>query len=312
MKSTVFNFLKVNFLLALVLIFIGCASVEQTIYLGDVEVGAPIVPPPTHINVNKESGSITISPRFSVMSSKSKLSGRTDGKYVGSFKIDDSTYYSPRQQNLEWNPFSYTAGLDLDIKVSNSVSLFGGINTSGNGSLSLMGGNFGLGLHGQSEDSQIRLDLGFTVQEYDFTAITIVQTKTTYIWGDTEQTLDIYADKGSVTNINPFATLTISSANDSGFFNWFIIGGYFTQNLLGYEPGSFSFPLFFPLPIGTYTQIDKRSDMMTGFLYFSPGITLALNDQFYILLSTKIMKEVVSTSSKQWIAMPGLQINFQL
>lgn len=43
----------INFLLTLILIFIGCASVEQTINLGDVEVSAPIVPPPTHLNINK-------------------------------------------------------------------------------------------------------------------------------------------------------------------------------------------------------------------------------------------------------------------
>ena len=39
---------------------IGCATVEQTIYLGDVEVSAPICPPPTHININKDVGNVTI------------------------------------------------------------------------------------------------------------------------------------------------------------------------------------------------------------------------------------------------------------
>lgn len=80
-----------------------------------------------------------------------------------------------------------------------------------------LGGNFRIGFHNHGERHITRLDLGFTVQEYDFTAITIVQTKTTYIWGETKQSVDIYADKGSVTNINPFATLTINSSNDSSF-----------------------------------------------------------------------------------------------
>ncbi len=309
MKKRFFNILSISFLLINLICFLGCGTIEQTIYLGDVEVNAPIVPPPTHINVNKDVGSVTISPHFSYLNTNSKISGSTDGKYTGTFRLDDSTTYKAKKNNLDWSLYKYTAGLDLDIKVSKSVSIFGGMNYSKDKENYLLGGNFGIGFHNHGEKYIARFDLGFTVQEYDFTAITIVQTKTTSIFGS-DESWDIFADKGSTTNINPFATLTVNSSYDSSFFNWFIIGGYFTQNLLGYDPGTYSYPLF-PFPI-TYTKIDKRSDMVTGFIYFNPGIAITLNDQFKLLLSAKILNEVMSTTSKQWFFMPSAQINFQI
>lgn len=311
MKKNLYYVIQFSCLLIISLVFIGCVTVEQTIYLGDAEVKAPIIPPPTHININKEVGSITISPRFSFLTSTNKISGSTEGRYTGTFKINDTTFYKSNKQNLEWEPYKYSAGLDLDLKILKSVSLFGGINTSGGYQRSSMGGNFGIGFHNHDESNIMRLDVGVSIQEYDFTAVTVVQTKTTYVWGDQDEFWNIYADRGRSTNINPFITLTINSSYDPSFFNWFVLGGYFTQNLLGYKPGSYSIPLFFPLPLGgTYTQIDKRSDMLAGFLYFNPGISLSFNDNTKVLLSTRIMNEVLSSTSKQWYIMPSLQLDF--
>ncbi len=312
MKKGLFDLMRISFLFLIIISFIGCITVEQTIYLGDVEVNAPIVPPPTHIDVNKEVGEMSISPRFSIFTSNNKIIGSTDGRYSGTFKINDSISYRSNRQNLEWEPYNFTAGADMDLKISKVVSVFGGINVSGRNNKTLMGGNFGLGFHNHNEMHIARLDLGLTIQEYDFTAVTIVHTKTTFAWGDESEYWDIFADKGSSTNINPFMTLTVNSSYDSSLINWFIAGGYFTQNLLGYKPGSYSTPLLFPLPIGTYTKIDKRSDMVAGFIYFNPGIILNLNEKIRALISAKILNEVNSSATKQWYFAPSLQIDFQL
>lgn len=311
MKSR--NFLiRICLLMIGILSFVGCATVEQTIYLGDVEVSAPIITPPSHININKQVGDVTISPRFSILTNTDKMSGSTAERYTGTFKIDDSTFYRAKKQNLEWEPYQLTAGLDLDLKISQSISIFGGMNLSNGNNKNSLGGNVGLGFHNHDKEYIIRMDLGLTIQEYDFTAVTIVQTKTTYIWGDEDEFWDIFADKGSTTNVNPFITLTINSSYQYGLLDWFITGGYFTQNLLGYKPGSYSIPLFFPLPIvGTYTKIDKRSDMTAGFLYLNPGLSFNLSNELNLSLSAKIMNEVSSTSSTHWYVMPALQINYQ-
>jgi hypothetical protein len=309
MKTKYLNKIVLLFLVSTLFLVFGCATVEQTIYLGDVEVNAPICPPPTHINVNKDVGNVTISPRISVNSNNSTINDSTEDRYNSTFYFVNDSIYRANKNNLTWNTSDFTAGMDIDFKVWQNFSIFGGFNYSGDGQTSLMGGNIGVGFHNHAINPVVRLDIGITIQDYHYTAITIVHTRTTSIFGSDEY-WDIYADKGSSTNINPFGTLTINSSYDSSLFNWFITGGFFTQNLLGFEPGTTSYPLF-PF-FGSYTKVDERSDMLAGFVYLNPGISISLNRQIRLLLSAKINYEVLATNSNQWYVMPAAQIDFQL
>ena len=308
MKHSI-KYFKIIFFCIFALTLFGCATVEQTIYLGDVEVNAPICPPPTHLNINKDVGNVTISPRFTVIGNSTTIVGSTEGRYNRIFHLGNDSTYRPKFNNLNWNVSKYTFGLDIDFKVSKAFSIFGGFNYSGDGNISLMGGNIGFGLHNHAINPVVRFDVGITIQDYNYTAITIVHTKTTSIFG-TDEYWSIFGDRGSSTNINPFGTLTINSTYDSSFFNWFITGGFFTQNLLGFEPGTTSYPIL-PFVI-TYTEIDTRSDMLAGFLYLNPGISLSLNQQIRLLLSVKINYEVLATNSNQLYVMPAVQFDFQL
>jgi hypothetical protein len=288
---------------------VGCVNVEQTIYLGDAKVKAPISPPPTHLNVNKEVGSVTISPRFSIIKSNTTIKGTTDDSYTDTFRFSDSLSYVAPKENLTWNVSQYIIGADIDYKLSKGFSIFGGINLAGNGNNRLWGGNVGIGIHNHDKNPIVRLDLGLTIQRYDFDAVTIVHTKTESVFGS-EEHWDIFADRGSSTNINPFGALTVNSANDSSLFNWFATGGFFTQNLLGFDPGTHSYPLF-PF-VGTYTLIDTRSDMLAGFLFFNPGIMLSINPGVRLVISARMLSEVLNTNSSQIFIMPSVQIDFQL
>ena len=297
------------FLLFTIFFVFGCATVEQTIYLGDVEVNAPICPPPTHLNINKDAGNVTISPRFTATGNNTTIVGSTEGRYNRIFELGNDSTYRAKFNNLNWNVSKYTFGLDIDLKVSKAFSIFGGFNYSGDGNTSLMGGNIGIGFHNHAINPVVRFDVGITIQDYNYTAITIVHTKTTSIFG-TDEYWSIFGDQGSSTNINPFGTLTINSTYDSSFFNWFFTVGFFTQNLLGFEPGTTSYPIL-PFVI-TYTEIDTRSDMLAGFLYLNPGISLSLNRQIRLLLSAKINYEVLATNTTQIYVMPSVQMDFQL
>lgn len=309
MKTKGHNRFVLMILLCNLFLLIGCATVEQTIYFGDVEVNAPICPPPTHINVNKDVGNVTISPRFTATSSNQTIVGSTEGRYNRTFNFGNDSTYRAKSKNLTWNISKYTFGLDVDFKVSKTFSIFGGFNYSGDGQTELKGGNIGLGFHNHEVNPIVRFDIGITIQDYDYTAITIVYTRTTGIFGNDEY-WSIYGDRGSSTNINPFGALTINSSYDSSIFNWFITGGFFTQNLLGFEPGTSSYPIF--LFTTSYTEVDKRSDMLAGFLFFNPGISLSLNRQIRILLSAKMNYEMLATESTKWFVLPSVQIDFQL
>ncbi len=296
------------FLLCNLFLLVGCATIEQTIYLGDVEVSAPICPPPTHININKEVGNVTISPKFSNTGKNMTITGSTEDRYNRLLDFGNDSTYRAKSKNLDWNISPYTLGVDIDIKISKAVSIFGGFNYSGDGQTELMGGNIGLGFHNHAVNPVVRFDIGVTIQEYSYTAITIVHTKTSSIFGN-DESWDIFGDQGSSTNINPFGALTVNSSYDSSFFNWFIVGGFFTQNLLGFEPGTTSYPIF-PF-ISSYTEVDTRSDMLAGFLYLNPGISLSLNQQIKLLLSAKMNFEMLATNSTQLYLLPSVQIDFQ-
>jgi hypothetical protein len=295
-------------ILPVILFFFGCATVERTIYLGDVEVVAPITPPPTHIKINKETGALTISPRFSAITNKRKeVTGSTGDSYRGSIVLPDNSTYSAKRENIQWNVMEYVYGADLDIQVWQSTSIFGGINFSSGNNTNLTGGNLGIGFHSLSGNSALRFDIGINIQKYNYLAVTIVNTKTTSIFGHDEST-DIFCDKGNSVNVNPFITLTINSAYNTGFLNYYGSIGIFTQSLLGFNPGETHYSGF-PF-IVTETTVDERADFTSYLFYFNPGLAVRLNNNVGMILSAKIIKEL-STSTDIWFIMPSVQMDLQ-
>jgi hypothetical protein len=300
---------KLFIILPFILFLSGCMTVEHTIFLGDVEVAAPITPPPTHINVNKEKGDVTISPRFSAVANKRKeITGSTGDSYRGSFTLPDNSKYRVEKENLKWNISEYIYGADLDIQIGETTSLFGGFSFSTGGSTNLTGGNLGIGFHSLSENSTVRFDIGISIQTYDYFAVTVVHTKSKSIFGDAEST-DIFCDKGNSTNINPFITLTVNSAYDPAYLNYYGSIGFFTQSLLGFNPGETNYS-FFPLVISE-TTVDERADFTSYFLYLNPGLIFPVSNNIRMVFSTKILKEF-SSGSSVWFIMPSVQMDLQL
>jgi len=290
------NLLKISSSLIIITIIhtclTGCATVEQTIYLGDAEVKAPFTPPPAHLNINKESGSITFSPKFSVLTNPHQIKGSTGDRYSSSYRINDTTTYRTRNKNLQWTPLKYNLGLDMDIKISNHVSLFGGISTSPGKSISLEGGNIGIGFHNHLENPIIKFDIGLNIQKYEYFAVSIVNTKISSPFGE-EEYWGIYGDKGNSVNFNPFLSLTVNSSDETSYLNYFGTIGVFSQSLLDFEPGETRYN-YFPLVINQ-TTVDKRAGYISYSFYASPGLIFSLNEYFRIVVSAKFIGEL-STS----------------
>jgi hypothetical protein len=285
---------------------IGC-SVEQTIYLGDAEVTAPITTPPTHLNINKETGDITFSPKFSVIINREKLSGQTGDRY-SSYHYFENPQYEPKPENLDWMPVKYCFGLDIDWKVGDNISLFAGLNSATEKSISLTGGNIGIGIHNHMKNPITRFDIGFNIQKYNYFVVSIVHTKTTSIFGKDEY-WDIYGDKGSSVSFNPFFTLTINSSNGTGFLNYFGTIGIFSQSLLDFEPGETNYE-FFPF-VNYKTTVDENAGFISYSFYANPGLSFSIINNFRIIISAKLLKEL-STSTRKWFIIPSAQLDFQL
>lgn len=284
----------------------GCAyqEVEETLYLGDVKIKAPITTPPLHLNVNSQPGDITFSPRFTAVN-KENMPASSSEMFTGTFVYPDGTTYETSNKNIDWNFSQYSFGLDADLKLSNSFSLFGGFIISND---NINGWNIGLGIFNSKTDLIVRLDLGLNIQKYNYDAITVVDQTITDFWGHKTNKRYIYRDIDEVMNANPFLTLTFNSNNDSTLLNYFFNMGYFLQQLLDFSPRDDIYDS------GTVTTTtDLRPDCMAGFLYVNPGISFSLTNQLRIVLCAKFLKEtILQLDSGGIIIVPGLQMDFTL
>ncbi len=292
-----------------ILLFSGCMlrEIEETLYLGDANVKAPITTPPLHLNIKSNPGEITFSPKFSVINSRNMLA-TSDEVFTGTAPLSDTSFYTTRDKNVEWIYSRYSFGLDMDLKISRAFALFAGISFSND---NRMGGNFGIGLFTYMSEPIVRIDAGLTFQSYKYDAITIVDQRITDWWGDETSHRYIFHDTGEESNLNPFFTLTFNSNNDSALLNYFVNAGYFIQQLLDYSPGTSYYDD--PLLNTTTISTDRRPDCSAGFIYFNPGISLSLASNIRILFGAKFLKEVIlQIDSGGIIIVPNLQFDFRL
>jgi hypothetical protein len=290
--------------------FCGCASVEQTLYLGNVKVDAPITPPPTHVTSTNKPGAVTISPKI-LVNPYGEINAATEGKHSQSIKFTNGKSIKTDQQNLKWKFSSVLFGADIDVNLSKNAALFGGLNFASSRNVELLGGNIGVGLFSDQEGSIFRVDVGANFQNYSYDAFTIVLTNTQWYSGGSSKDTSFYSDRNTEININPFISFIYSSRNEDSPVNFFISLSYFTQNLLGFKPNGTQYQGWYLF--GTYNQTDMRSDCKVGFVSVNPGIVYSINENVKLIGSVKVCAEtLLEHPSNSWFILPALQVNFQL
>jgi len=295
-------------IVGMILCSCSVTTVQQTLYLGDVKVNAPITPPPTHVNIKHKAGDITVSPKF-VINTNQKIVSNPDDSYRDVINLPDRTNYRTKDNNLEWTLPPMVAGVDFDAAATDYFSVFGGIHFSNTDKKDLVGGNFGIGIFSQAKNPAARFDIGISFQRYSYDAVTIVKTKTTTNGQSTED-MFLFHDRGDATNVNPFLSFSINSVNENSPLNYFFSLGYFTQKLLNFEPHEnyLDYTLF-----GTrvYTT-DLRTETMCGFFTLNPGFVYEFSDKMRFVCGVKILKEVLALKGyNDWVIIPAVQIDFQ-
>jgi len=287
----------------------GCVSMEQTIYLGNTEAYSPVAVPPVHVDTSPETGKLNVSPRFYISSQKN-VEGKTENHYYPGQIPSDTMKYTVKENNLNWNIPEVNLGVDLDFEVTKSFGLFGGINYSNSDQKDFWGGNFGLGIFNKGENSVIRFDAGFVYQQHFYNAQTIVYTKE--MFGSKKEYFVLFIDQGDRFNLNPFFTFTVNSINKETPFNYFFSLGYFTQNLLDFEPGRRADGAPFTYRPDVLTT-DLRAECKAAFLLLTPGISYRLDKQVNLNFNLKIMKEFnIKSASQSWFAFPSFQMDWEM
>ena len=302
MKRSILNIIVILFSL----LTISCANIQQTIYLQDVEVKGPMNPPPIRITKDKSAGTFTISPRLT-LNKYSEITGSIGTrKYVSASQ--DSIFRS-KTDNLLWKIPQVSFGFDLDIAVSNSFAIAGGLNYSVIDQTKLIGGSAGIAFFKEKNGSAIRFDAGILVQELYYDAKTVVETTTEPIWGSPSTSVYYYRDKDKNADIDLYAMLTYNSAIQNFPFNFFLNIAYFSQTILDFNPSTTT-DISYLLVFSEKTTEDARGEASSAYLSATPGIFIDMSEWSRIILGARFMYDIgLDNTSDDLYLLPVLQLD---
>jgi len=265
--------MKSKFLSALILfssLLASCTTIQQTIYLRDIEVKGPMNPPPIRITENKTAGSLTISPRLS-FNKYSEISGSTESERRGDSAQD--SLFRPNSRNLFWRIPQAAFGVDFDFAVSSSFAIAGGLNYSIIDQTKLFGGSLGIGFFKENDGNAIRFDAGVLVQELYFDAKTVVVTTVDRLFSSSTTTVDYYHDRDKNSGVDLYAMLTYNTVIKSLPFNFFLNAAYFNQTILDFEPRRQT-DVSYQRLLAEKAVHDARGEASSSYLSFTPGGSL--------------------------------------
>jgi len=307
---------KIYLLLAAIFLA-GCADIKQTIYLQNAEVNGPLNHPPIFIS-DKRDG-ITVSPWLS-FNSNNQITGKANHTQVdanGIFQVDTirdggQVYYGQsnannfeyNQNNIKWSVPDIKAGVDVDLPLSRTISLFGSFNYTSQNLYQIVGGSFGLGFCSVKKSDAVRLNIGCTIQQYQYDATTVVVSTIDPVFGKEYTRVDFFHDIDKKGNLNFFGNLTYNTVSADMPINFFFSLAFFSQTLLDVQPTN---PNRVDYPFGfTTTTTDKRGEVSTTYFSFSPGIYLNVTPNMRFVLGVNIVKDLGEFTSDRGSFTSGL------
>ena len=271
-------------------LFLFSACTIKDAYLLHADLDAPLVQPPLHLAGSNANESLNLNINVSGLSKKN-VEGIVS-KYQQN-KITDSLYNG---NNLNWKVAPYIIELNLDVKLSRVIYLFGGLNYAGNDNSDGIGGNFGLGFAGGDSINHFRFDIGANFQSTYYS---------TFYYADAEflpYNLDfsfVALEEKTRTNVNPFVSLTYNNSSSDWFANPFIQISYLQQNHFKVKAGS-GFAL---------NEVYIESDV--SLLNLKPGVSFSLGENYFLSAGTSMQYLMgVQKASKEFFITPFAQINF--
>ena len=295
------NNIKILFSISFSFIFIGCATVEETLYLRSAEVAGPLTPAPIHITDTTDIPSITISPTFSYNTKKTFTGNITE--FTTLYALD--TIYIPSDNSLIWSVATVNAGVNFDIKILRGFALTLGMNYSGQPNFDAWGGNLGIGFFSVSKGAAFRMDAGIQIHSMQYDAFTVSKVVVEYLWGSSDTYISFYRDRGESTHIDPYVTLTFNTAFKNWPVNMFINGGYVVQTLFSFTPEThyYNYP--------AYQKTDKRGSKTAGFIALTPGIYFNVTEVTRVAAGCSFYFETqINDANPNLFILPMMQVDF--
>ncbi len=235
-------------------------------------------PPPLPFESAKISGPIYRAPLF--LSDSNKVTITTNVSFysplslIGNIDVEGTTNISTSYQDgkdLIWNLSTLAFEMGLDIKVWENTSVFSSLNIdNGEQGINLRGIDFGFGFFSSSNYSlRFRLDLGLGYSSQNAKA------RLRYISHNSSYPDTVYrVNTDNVANLDPFAALTLNTANENWLINPFFQVSYCSQtifNIGGYSRDVYSNIHVFTLTPGITYLINKNILLIVGGNFIIPS-----------------------------------------
>ncbi|QQS36672.1 MAG: hypothetical protein IPM56_01570 [Ignavibacteriales bacterium] len=314
------------FVLYALILFSGCTSTEQVIYLQDIKVTGPVNVPPVHLMQDGEDASVTISPRVIYHNNSKNISGKVEGhtkvNEFGVLQLDtimqdgrptlhfsDANRFDYDKDNFSWSMPEISAGLDIDFKISKLFAVGMGIGFTNSNSTSLINGNVSVGTYSVKENFSLRFDLGILFQEYQYFASTVVVTTVRPAFTSEYTIVSLFRDRGKEMHLNPFVQLTYNSSVETLPVNFFLSFGIFGQTLTDFEPNEYD-PEFSGLFLNNVVD-DTRGESSAAFINASPGFFFNVTPNHRIAFGARCMYAMgIEELSKKFFVFPFAQFDF--
>jgi len=276
----------------------GCATVKDTISLQDVAVTGPIQQVPLHINSEEaKAGEFHFSP-YITKNNPTVIEGNVD-----------RSSYAPGSKNLHWTISEMTVGADFDAKLSRTLALTFGINTSSSNGNNYAGGNLGLGLLFYGDAIAGRFDGGIRLHSMSYDASTVVVRQTTsWFTSETSTTTMFFHDYDNATVWDYYFSLMFNTKVQSSPVQWFCQLAVSRESLTDFNPSREVINgLFY-----TYIKVDERASSSATFFMVTPGVYVNLSNSTRLLGGVRIAEESeITEGSASPIFMPVLQLDFK-
>lgn len=302
----------------------GCARIEQSVYIQNVDIGGPINQPPLNITNAKKAHSITLSPKVYINTQKnySGLTGsHTSVNSMGIYQVDtvyetgrvpyysesSTNSYSYKGKNLNWQLPDASVGVNADIALTDHFAINGGVNYSEINQNKLVNGSVGLGFFSEKDGSAIRIDFGLMFQNtyYDASSVVITTIEPAFSHSDTE--ISFYRDQDKSSSSDFYASFMYNSTNKNSLVNFFFNFSYFGQTLLDYRPKKLERDIY---PFSFVNETTSDNEIKAEFFAATPGIYTYLSDWGRLSLGVGFLKELnINYSGKSLFITPVIQFD---
>ncbi len=272
---------SVSLVAALAAAFSSGCVVQESITLENVDITGPQSSAPVHIT-NDSVKSVRAAVHFNRNSSPRLTSSSQMESVARSLSAGGRISSS----KVNWVLPEYEGGVDLDLPLSQSVSLSFGASVT---DIS-QGFAAGIGFHGEGLKSAWRWDLGFQWQTVSYDIDYVLTTKTTTLFSESEKSEDRH-DNGSQTHANFFTSLTFNTKNPLGAVNFFVQLGFVRQTVFDYEEKTLVFPVF---------GWSGEESLNSTIIFVTPGIYFDLSKSMRVIGGARFCWDAGLMSDANW------------